>query len=80
MNKNYLIIGGSSGIGLSVVEQLLQEGHRVIVIARQQRNLPQHDQLKFFSHDITTGPLPAILEPLDGLVFLPGTITLKPFS
>ncbi len=77
--KNYLVIGGSSGIGLSLVLELLQQNHRVFVISRQKKELPSHGQLKHFEADITKS-LPEITEPLDGLVYLPGTITLKPFG
>lgn len=80
MKKNFLIIGGSSGIGFCVVEKLLQEGHRVIVLARQERNLPKHPDLTFHSCDVLMGNFPAIQEPLHGMVYLPGTINLKPFS
>lgn len=80
MKKKYLVIGGSSGIGLSLINKLLKEEHQVFVISRQEHSLPKHPELIFFSHDVTKMPLPSIQDPLDGFVYLPGTITLKPFS
>ena len=37
--KNYLVVGGSSGIGLSLVKKLSHEGHGVMVISRRAENL-----------------------------------------
>lgn len=80
MKKSYLIIGGSSGIGFSLVQKLLNEDHNVIVLARQERNLPKHPNLIFYACDVITNQFPSIAEPIHGLVYLPGTITLKPFG
>lgn len=80
MKKTYLIVGGSSGIGLSLVEKLLKDDNKVIVISRQERNLPKDQNLAFIPCDVINGDIPPITEALHGLVYLPGTITLKPFS
>jgi 3-oxoacyl-[acyl-carrier protein] reductase len=80
MKKNYLIVGGSSGIGFSLVEKLLKDDNKVIVLARQERNLPKDQNLSFISCDVIKSDLPALPEALDGLVYLPGSITLKPFT
>ena len=42
--KNYVIIGGSSGIGFNIVEQLHQKGHTVFVVSRN-RNELFHDRV-----------------------------------
>jgi NAD(P)-dependent dehydrogenase (short-subunit alcohol dehydrogenase family) len=79
--KNILIIGGSSGIGLATVQDLVQKGAKVWVISRTARTeLPQ--EVTHMCADITEWdtPLPAIPVPLDGFVYCPGTINLKPFS
>ncbi|TXF87109.1 SDR family oxidoreductase [Neolewinella aurantiaca] len=76
----YLIIGGSSGIGRALVDQLLNEGHNVSVWARQERDLPA--TVQFTSYDVTGDedpPKEAIPEQLDGLVYCPGSIDLKSF-
>ena len=39
-NKNYLIVGGSYGIGLEVVKTLLKQNASVYVLARTNENLP----------------------------------------
>lgn len=77
---NYLIIGGSSGIGRALVDELLQEGHTVHVWARAARDLPA--AVLFTSYDVVgeeAPPKAAIPDQLDGLVYCPGSIDLKSF-
>lgn len=76
----YLIIGGSSGIGRALVDQLLSEGHSVSVWAREARDLPA--AVAFTAYDVvgeTAPPKDAIPAELDGLVYCPGSIELKSF-
>ncbi|NJC28431.1 SDR family NAD(P)-dependent oxidoreductase [Neolewinella antarctica] len=77
---NYLIIGGSSGIGRALVDQLLTDGHTVAVWAREQRDLPT--TVTFTSYDVIGEADPdkaTIPEGLDGFVYCPGSIDLKSF-
>jgi 3-oxoacyl-[acyl-carrier protein] reductase len=78
---NYLIIGGSSGIGLQLVKNLLNDGHTVYAASRQKRHLPA--EAKFLELDIL-GDVSIlkteIPEELHGLAYCPGTINLKPFG
>ncbi len=75
--KTYLVVGGTQGIGLSLTQKLAQNGHQVIVLARNPvENLPPTTQ--FVAADILSD-LPDISEPLAGLAYCPGSITLKPF-
>jgi NAD(P)-dependent dehydrogenase (short-subunit alcohol dehydrogenase family) len=81
MSKNYLIVGGSSGIGLALVQQLLVENHAVWVMSRKEGDLAGlpsvgHIAVDVVADDIPTDDLP---EHLDGVVYCPGSITLKPF-
>ncbi len=80
--KNIVVAGGSKGIGLSIVQQLLQEGNKVTVLSRNQNALPFHPNLTFIPIDLTQeDPQAAALpEVIDGLVYAPGSITLKPFK
>ncbi|MEZ4935166.1 MAG: SDR family oxidoreductase [Saprospiraceae bacterium] len=80
-NKNYLVVGGSSGIGLSLVKKLSAEGHQVLVISRNAQTLSHLPNVTHLEKDLLTdevleGELP---EALDGLVYCPGSINLKPF-
>ena len=73
---NYLVVGGSSGIGKEVVEQLLANGH--VVYTAQRSNVSGTIYLPF---DAQNQEFPAAMLPeiLDGVVYCPGTILLKPF-
>ena len=77
---NYLIIGGSSGIGRALVGLLSNEGHRLTVWARERRDLPE--SVTFVSYDVTGEADPDkanVPDGLDGLVYCPGSIDLKSF-
>lgn len=80
-NRNILVVGGSSGIGLALVENLLAAGENVYVWARQERELVGKTGVHFSSVDVTSGDLPAddLPDTLHALVYCPGTINLKPF-
>lgn len=79
MQKTYLIAGGSSGIGRALSQQLLDAGHKVIVLSRQRHSLP--DAIEHYSLDFseTNLVLPDLSSTLHGIVYMPGSILLKPF-
>ena len=75
--KNILLIGGSYGIGAAIAKQLT-DTHKVYVASRTQENIPQgvtHMVFDALTDDISTSPLP---DQIDGLVYCPGSINLKP--
>jgi len=80
MKKNILLIGGSTGIGFETAK-LLHQNHNIIVASRNKGDL---DRLNVTHHtfDVMTDNLEDLdlPEQLDGLVYLPGTINLKPFK
>lgn len=79
--NTYLVIGGTSGIGLETTK-LLSQNNRVVVLSREKRNLDGLKNVEFFLADITKSAdeLPQISEPINGLVYCPGTINLKPLK
>ncbi len=81
MAQNYLIAGGSSGIGRAIVLQLLGEGHQVWVVSRQRGELPEHPALTHLPLDLTSQEFDKSLVPgiLHGLAYCPGSINLRPF-
>jgi len=83
MAKNFLIVGGSSGIGKNIAERLKNQGENVWVAAR---HLPEEMQslgVEYINLDVTqnleSSLSTAIPDTLHGLVYAPGTINLKPF-
>lgn len=78
MPRNILLIGGNSGIGLATARQLQSQGDTVIAAARTPGPLTEMG-IHVQSFD-ALNPAPLELpSKLDGLVYFPGTITLKPF-
>jgi NAD(P)-dependent dehydrogenase (short-subunit alcohol dehydrogenase family) len=75
--RTILVVGGSRGIGKEVVKKLLTE-NKVVSISREASDL-DHVNLTQIEMDAVKGELPE-LEEVDGLVYCPGTINLKPFS
>jgi NAD(P)-dependent dehydrogenase (short-subunit alcohol dehydrogenase family) len=82
MSKNYLIVGGSSGIGLALTNILAEAGNKVIVISRNIDQLQINDNIKHHKVDIlnNSDTFPSFDFELDGLVYCPGSINLKPFK
>ncbi|MGO1585347.1 SDR family NAD(P)-dependent oxidoreductase [Mesonia sp.] len=78
--KNILLIGGSHGIGLEIVKQLHKEIN-IIVASRTNGNLSDlevtHHTFDAFKDNLEDLNLP---EELDGFIYCPGTINLKPFK
>jgi NAD(P)-dependent dehydrogenase (short-subunit alcohol dehydrogenase family) len=79
--KDVLIIGASSGIGLSLAKQLKIKGINVHTASRHQSDELKDLGLPFQNLDVTDKEikLDNLPEKLDGLVYCPGTINLKPF-
>jgi 3-oxoacyl-[acyl-carrier protein] reductase len=75
MDKTILVVGASKGIGREISKQLLGKGARVIGISRT----AAEDVSQHYTADVLTDALPVIEEQIDGIVYCPGSITLKPF-
>ena len=73
--KTYLFVGGNSEIALSARMLIEKRGDRVISISRT----PNEHFSDFHTGDPVSNDLPEISESIDGLVYFPGSITLKPF-
>lgn len=78
--KNIAVIGASKGIGLALVQKLAQQGHQVFATYSQTLPTFEHQNVKWQSYSVADGQLLEIPEVLDGLVYCPGTISLKPFN
>jgi len=80
-SSKFLIIGGSSGIGLAITNHLSEQGHEVYVGSRTTDTIPQKDNIFHFYFDVLADEFPGtqLPETLEGLVYCPGTINLRPF-
>ncbi len=71
-----VVIGGTSGIGKSFVETY-HSSYSIQTISRSENSV------KFVEHsvcDVLENTLPQIDDPIQGIVYLPGSIALKPFK
>ncbi len=78
--KNIVIIGASSGIGLALATDLEQQGATLFTAGRRQ---PAGIRSSHFFWDVTQpvgDALTGLPDTLHGLVYCPGTITLRPFQ
>ena len=76
----YVVVGGSQGIGLSIVSKLISQGHQVVNLSRNLCDFNGVVNIKFDALEANEGILSAISGPVDGLVYCPGSINLKPFN
>ena len=80
-SKKILIIGGATGIGKSVVARLLEDGHQVTATGRNIESIEKRPGLTIQAFDPGDLEQPLDLpDSIDGLIYMPGTITLKPFA
>lgn len=77
--KTYVIVGHRSGIGRALAEMLLHRGDRVVGISRDASGL-NHPLLEEHQSDILQWDGTGLPDALDGLVYAPGSINLKPFK
>ncbi|AWI26797.1 SDR family NAD(P)-dependent oxidoreductase [Flavobacterium pallidum] len=79
--KNILIVGSSSGIG-KTLSGLLAEDHRIYGTFFKNGSISGHHNLTLHHLDVLDGnnDYSFLPEVLDGLVYCPGAINLKPFS
>jgi len=78
---NYLVVGASSGMGQAIANQLVNEGHQVYATyythpIQSGQNINAF-QLNVLDEQLNLFSLP---ESIDGLVYCPGAINLRPFA
>jgi 3-oxoacyl-[acyl-carrier protein] reductase len=78
--RNILIIGASSGIGLELAGKL-KEKNNIFAMSRSRGELSESENIKWKKFDVLNDEVDTDFLPdhLDGLVYCPGSINLKPF-
>jgi NAD(P)-dependent dehydrogenase (short-subunit alcohol dehydrogenase family) len=72
-DKNIVIVGGNSGIGKATSTMLSEAGANLFLYSKSGNETTVLDTSTDFSE------IPGLPEVIDGLVYCPGTINLKPF-
>ncbi|MFT6868305.1 MAG: NAD(P)-dependent dehydrogenase (short-subunit alcohol dehydrogenase family) [Cyclobacteriaceae bacterium] len=77
-DKNIVVVGGSSGIGAAVLSQLLGKGANLFNVSRTSTAVIGATNIQL---DVTEDfvQIQGLPDKIDGLVYCPGTINLKPF-
>ncbi len=78
MAKSYALIGGTSGIGAACIKQMAADGNELHVACRH-TELVAKGCASVQNFDAATPSSLSWPAKLDGLVYFPGTINLKPF-
>jgi len=71
--KNIVIVGGNSGIGQATAQILKEQGANLFLYSKSGDGTEALDTSKDFE------TIPNLPEVIDGVVYCPGTINLKPF-
>ena len=80
--KNHVIIGGSSGIGAALTEILAAQGHTVFATYNKTEDFIAIPGVEYHHLDVLEDELDLDFVPdtIDGIVYCPGSINLKPFK
>lgn len=78
--ENYLIVGGSHGIGLGIVKRLIARGAALTVVSRTNDKLAAIQGVTHVQADVTADEIdPSSLpDSVNGLAYCPGSINLGP--
>lgn len=77
--KNYLIIGGSSGIGLALTKLLAKEN--IVYATYNNNDIENSENIKYikFDAELDQIDLSILPEVIHGMAYCPGNLILKPF-
>lgn len=78
--RNYVIIGGTSAIGNSIIENM--NGNDKVYASYHEKEYEDNSNITPFYFDALNPEIDVDMFPesIDGLVYCPGTINLKPFT
>jgi NAD(P)-dependent dehydrogenase (short-subunit alcohol dehydrogenase family) len=80
-DKNFIVVGGSKGIGLGITKRLADRGHQVTVLSRTADSLGGLAGVSHQIFDVTTDELDksSLPEMIAGVAYCPGSINLRSF-
>jgi 3-oxoacyl-[acyl-carrier protein] reductase len=80
--RNFVVVGGSSGIGFELTRRLIDDGHQVSVLSRTAGQSTELPGVRHITFDATRDDFPSggLSEKLSGLAYCPGSIRLRPFT
>lgn len=80
--KNFLIIGGSSGIGASIVKKLAENEENNVIASFFSNPMEDEGNVQFFHYNAELNNLAYydLPDEIHGFVYCPGAIMLKPFK
>jgi NAD(P)-dependent dehydrogenase (short-subunit alcohol dehydrogenase family) len=78
----FLVVGGTSGIGLEITRQLASQGGEVHVVSRNGDAVEGMSGVRHYMLDVANDSFPGDILPdrLSGMVYCPGSIRLRPFN
>lgn len=81
MSRQFVIVGGSTGIGFGIVKRLVADGNSVTVLSRTNEQLNSLDGVTHHVVDVTQDEITSDILPdsIDGLAYCPGSINLRSF-
>ncbi len=79
MSQRILIVGGTSGIGAAITRELAGNSNDIHVLSRNEPN-EKTEGVTYHTGDVLDDSLELDMDELDGLVYCPGSINLKPFK
>ncbi|MBL7932476.1 MAG: SDR family oxidoreductase [Bacteroidia bacterium] len=78
MNATYLLAGASSLTAIKTAELLQSRGNRAIGLSTKEKLYAYDDFYKIENYEPPN--FPTTIQEIDGLIYFPGTINLKPFN
>jgi 3-oxoacyl-[acyl-carrier protein] reductase len=80
--RQYLIVGGSKGIGLGLVQRLVADGHHVTVLSRSLGPLANLSNVTHVAFDASLDEIPQAQLPasIHGFAYCPGSLNLRAFK
>lgn len=80
--KQYLVVGGSKGIGFGLVQRLVADGHQVTVLSRSADSLASLPNVVHVPFDALKDEVPVAQLPssIHGLAYCPGSLNLRSFK